>query len=81
MIKILGYGEDAFTLWALKHRTSKILEAFKEQTAPSDCLIFYRPSFGRHSKKGSGLRGNSRLRLRVHSHLLTAYHQVSLFMP
>jgi len=47
MCKILGYGEDALTLWALKHRTSEILESFHDRTAPSDCLIFYRPSFGR----------------------------------
>lgn len=47
MSKILGYGEDAFTLWALKQHTSDILKSFQDQTAPSDCLIFYRPSFGR----------------------------------
>jgi len=47
MCKILGYGEDAFTLWALKHHTSDILKSFQDQTAPSDCLFFYRPSFGR----------------------------------
>jgi len=47
MGKIFGYGEDAFTLWALKHRTSDILKSFRDQTAPSGCLIFYRPSFGR----------------------------------
>lgn len=57
MCKILGYGEDALTLWALKHRTSDILESFQDQTAPSDCLIFYRPSFGRHSKGGSAVFG------------------------
>ena len=57
MCKILGYGEDALTLWALKHRTSDILESFQDQTAPSDCLIFYRPSFGRHSKEGSAVFG------------------------
>jgi len=57
MCKILGYGEDAFTLWALKHHTSDILKSFQDQTAPSDCLIFYRPSFGRHSKEGSAVFG------------------------
>jgi len=57
MCKILGYGEDALTLWALKHCTSDILESFQDQTAPSDCLIFYRPSFGRHSKEGSAVFG------------------------
>ena len=57
MLKILGYGEDAFTLWALKHRISDILKSFHDRTAPSDCLIFYRPSFGRRSKEGSAVFG------------------------
>jgi len=47
MCKILGYGEDAFTLWALKQCTCDILKSFQDKTSPSDCLIFYRPSFGR----------------------------------
>jgi len=57
MIKILGYGEDAFTLWALKQHTPKILNEFQDKTAISDCLIFYRPSFGRHSKANSSVFG------------------------
>lgn len=47
MCKIFGYGEDAFTLWALKHRRADILKQFQDKTSTSDCLIFYRPSFGR----------------------------------
>ena len=57
MSKILGYGEDALTLWALKHHVSKILEEFQDKTELSDCLIFYRPSFGRHSKANSSVFG------------------------
>ncbi len=49
MNEILGYEEDAFTFWALKRRTSEILKELKGQTEPSDCLIFFRPSFGRSS--------------------------------
>ena len=56
-MKIVGYGEDALTLWALKHRTSKILEEFQDKTPISECLIFYRPSFGRHSKANSSVFG------------------------
>lgn len=55
--KIFGYGEDAFTLWALKQHTSKILQEFQDKTAPSDCLIFYRPSFGRQSKESKAVFG------------------------
>lgn len=47
MAEILGYGEDAFTFWAFKRHLSKILEELKDKTAPPDCLIFSRPSFGR----------------------------------
>jgi len=57
MVKIIGYGEDSFTLWALKQRVSKILEEFRDKTAPSECLIFYRPSFGRCSRKNSSVFG------------------------
>ncbi len=47
MNEILGYGEDAFTFWALKRCLPEILEELNDKTKPSDCLIFYRPSFGR----------------------------------
>jgi len=46
MARIFGYGEDAFTLWALKNRKSDILKEFDDKTPP-DCIVFYRPSFGR----------------------------------
>ena len=57
MSKILGYGEDAFTLWALKRHVSTILNRFKDSSSPSDCLVFYRPSFGRHAKEKSSVFG------------------------
>jgi hypothetical protein len=53
MSKILGYGEDALTLWALKEQLRKILDVFKDSTNVEDCLIFYRPSFGRSGGKHS----------------------------
>lgn len=40
-------------MWALRHHTFNILEKFKDQTTPSDCIIFYRPSFGRSGGKAS----------------------------
>jgi len=57
MSKILGYGEDALTLWALKRHVSTILNHFKDSSSPSDCLVFYRPSFGRHAKENSSVFG------------------------
>ena len=47
MNRIFGYGEDAFTLWALRHKKAEILAESQDNTLPSDCLVFYRPSFGR----------------------------------
>lgn len=55
--RIFGYGEDALTLWALKQHTSSILDEFQDRTPISNCLIFYRPSFGRHSKANSSVFG------------------------
>jgi hypothetical protein len=52
-MQILGYGEDAFTLWALQHRLSNILQHFNDKSLASDCLVFYRPSFGRSGGKNS----------------------------
>jgi len=50
--EILGYGEDAFTLWALKRCLFEILKNLNDKSKPSDCLIFFRPSFGRGGGKG-----------------------------
>lgn len=53
MCNIFGYGEDALTFWALKDRLTDILKALKDQNAPSDCLVFFRPSFGRRGGTGT----------------------------
>jgi len=57
MNEILGYGEDAFTLWAFKKRISETLDKLNDRSSPSDCLIFFRPSFGRSGGKGSAQFG------------------------
>jgi hypothetical protein len=58
-MQIFGYGEDALTLWALKTKLSAILshKDIQDKTPISDCVIFYRPSFGRQSKEGSSIFG------------------------
>jgi len=53
MSMMYGYGEDALTLWALKHHLSALLKKYKDQTDPDECLVFYRPSFGRAGGKNS----------------------------
>jgi len=53
MVRIFGYGEDALTLWALKEQVAAILMTFGDKTAASNCLFFYRPSFGRSGGAGS----------------------------
>jgi hypothetical protein len=50
---MIGYGEDALTLWALQHRIGDILREFRDNTAPEDCLVYYRPSFGRSGGEGN----------------------------
>jgi len=46
-MKLLGYGEDALTLWALTNKTSYIYKHLKGEIPPSECIAFYRSSFGR----------------------------------
>src|SRR4030043_2479073 len=53
MAKLLGYGEDFLTLWAVKQRVGTILKKFGDHTPTSDCLAFYRPSFGRKGGEDS----------------------------
>ena len=47
MTTINGYGEDALTMWALSQRIGRILEQLHDDTAPSEAVVFYRPSGGR----------------------------------
>ncbi|MEQ8172738.1 MAG: hypothetical protein ABRQ38_27890, partial [Candidatus Eremiobacterota bacterium] len=47
MYEIFGYGEDSFTLWALENKIDYILSKLNDKSKPEDCLVFYRPSFGR----------------------------------
>jgi hypothetical protein len=51
--RIFGYGEDCLTLWALKNHISKILEEHEDRSTPSNCIAFYRPSFGRSGGSNS----------------------------
>jgi len=46
-MKIIGYAEDSLTLWALSNKLDQILAKLRDNTAKSDCVVFYRPSFGR----------------------------------
>ena len=53
-MKLIGYGEDALTFWALTHRLRDILNKFGDNTLQESCTVFFRPSFGRHG----GLRSS-----------------------
>lgn len=46
-MKLIAYGEDALTLWALTSKLSVILTAANDTTSVEECVVFYRPSFGR----------------------------------
>jgi hypothetical protein len=47
-MQLLGYGEDALTLWALSHRLPDIRSPLGDQASPTT-TVYYRPSFGRRS--------------------------------
>ncbi len=46
-MKLIGYGEDFLTLWALTNKTKKILSELDDDTPSETCTVIYRPSFGR----------------------------------
>lgn len=56
-MKILGYGEDALTLWALQNKLPFILQMLHDSSFPSQCEAFFRPSFGRRGGKRSSQFG------------------------
>jgi len=47
MPKVISYGEDALTYWALTKQIDAVLNKLGDTTHPDDCLLIYRPSFGR----------------------------------
>ncbi len=52
-MKVLGYGEDFLTFWAINKKLDRIFNQLKDKTDPEECIVFYRPSFGR---KGGTIR-------------------------
>ncbi len=52
-MKVLGYGEDTLTLWALRDRIKKILDKLGDNSDVSRCKVIYRPSFGRRGGAAS----------------------------
>lgn len=57
-MKVIGYGEDALTYWALTKNLSETLKQLGENSSNiSDCLVIYRPSFGRRGGKNSAQFG------------------------
>lgn len=56
-MEILGYGEDALTLWAITNRLPMILQALKDTSTVSRCRTVFRPSFGRKGGERSAQFG------------------------
>ncbi len=46
-MRIIGYGEDGLTYWALGTQLQHILQKLNDDTPPGQCTAFFRPSFGR----------------------------------
>lgn len=57
MVDIIGYGEDALTYWALSTRLEWMLKELDDNSKPDDCLVLYRPSFGRSGGPNSAQFG------------------------
>lgn len=47
MTRVIAYGEDPLTLWALTQQLALFLKQLDDRTPPADVLVIYRPSFGR----------------------------------
>ena len=52
-MRVLGYGEDFLTFWAVTTKLRDILSQLGDNSEPRECSVFYRPSFGRAGKGGS----------------------------
>lgn len=46
---MLGYGEDALTLWGMTKGLPSFLRQLEDDTPAEDALVLFRPSFGRRS--------------------------------
>lgn len=57
IIEIIGYGEDALTLWAIKNRLNDILAKLDDHSDITKCKVFFRPSFGRSGGANSSQFG------------------------
>ena len=56
-MKLLGYGEDALTLWALTRRLDAILSVLGDASDSRLCEVLFRPSFGRSGGTNSAQFG------------------------
>jgi hypothetical protein len=46
-MEMIGYGEDALTLWTFRHRLDAVLSQLGNGSSEAECTLFFRPSFGR----------------------------------
>jgi len=56
-MEILGYGEDALTYWYLTEKMAELLNILEDKSNIKDCLVIYRPSFGRRGGNNSAQFG------------------------
>jgi len=54
MSRIISYGEDPLTFWAITSQLSRILQALGDQSSSDRAIVVYRPSFGRRGRTGLG---------------------------
>lgn len=68
-MRIIGYGEDALTLWAIKNKMEAILQQLNDNSDVSQCQVFFRPSFGRSGGNNSAQFGEFDFIILSQSHL------------
>lgn len=60
MPRVVAYGEDPLTYWALTEGLSEFLCQLDDTTHPNDATVIYRPSFGRGGAAKQAATGGSR---------------------
>lgn len=69
-MQLYGYGEDSITLGLIQSNFKELLEVhLKDESSPSQCTVFYRPSFGRKGGKDSPQFGEFDMILLSHENI------------
>ena len=62
-MRIIGYGEDALTYWALSRHMTEVISPppINDDSPHENTLFIYRPSFGLVGERAHNLASSTRL--------------------